>query len=377
MPDSVARCTRVLHIVGSMNRGGVETWLMNVYRNIDRQAYQFDFLVATEGIGDFDDDIVSLGGRVLSVGSPRTIWKYVRNLRRQVKLNGPYDVMHSHVHHFSGVTLALAWMLGIPIRIAHSHSDTSCEQSRAPWYRKLYFRTMESLVKRASTVMLAGSAESAVSLFGDRWAESANIFYTAIDLEPFKISGDPKHLGCDLDIASDAYVVGHVGRFCPVKNHEFIVQIAKEIRKLADNVVFLLVGDGPLRSKIESEVAQEGLSNMFTFAGLRPDVPSLMLEMDAFILPSHYEGLPMVGIEAQAAGLPCLFSSSVTREVSVVRNLSHFLRIESAELWAQQILQLQLQSNASDRACALSQVEASPFNIVYGVKQLGKYYVSD
>ncbi len=150
---------RVLHVVGSMNRGGVETWLMHVLRNIDRERFQFDFLVHTSQPAAYDDEIRSLGGRIISCARPKIGKQYPQEFRRAVRTNGPFDVLHSHVHHFSGVTLSLGAALGIPVRIAHSHSDLSVADRAGSHRRKTYLRATEVAIARSATLKLAASEQ--------------------------------------------------------------------------------------------------------------------------------------------------------------------------------------------------------------------------
>jgi len=335
------RQIRVLHVVGGMNRGGAETWLMHVLRHIDRDRFRFDFLVHTDKPCAYDDEIRDLGSKIIPCLVPSQPWRYAVNFTRILKEYGPYDAVHSHVHHYSGFVLWLAERAGIPIRISHSHNDTSQYDSKAGIIRKVYLRITERLVGQYATNGVACSDKAAAALFGPEWKKNGRqrILYCGVDLRPFSETVVSAQVRRELGIPIDAYVVGHVGRFSEVKNHVFLLDIVRCMVEHDPNVRCLLVGDGPLRQEIEEKVNQLGLKDKVIFTGLRSDVPRLMLgAMDVFLLPSLYEGLPLVLIEAQAAGLPITVSNSVTKEIDVVPGLLTWLSLsESASVWAEAI----------------------------------------
>jgi len=311
----------VLHVVGGMNRGGVETWLMHVLRHIDRERFQMDFLVHTTQECAYDEEIRALGAKIIPCLHPRRPWIYARNFKRILREDGAYDVVHSHVHHYSGHVLRLAHQAGVPVRIAHSHNDTSALQAKARLLRRSYLALMKRWIARHATVGLAASRRAVADLFGRDWESDPRwrILYYGVDFTPFHADVDPAAVRAELGIPMDAFVVGHVGRFAEQKNHALLVDIATEATKWEPRTPVLLVGDGPLRPDIERQVAQAGLAERVIFAGIRPDVPRIMLgAMDLFLFPSLFEGLPLALVEAQAAGLPCVFSDVVSEEADVV-----------------------------------------------------------
>ncbi|MBZ0292006.1 MAG: glycosyltransferase, partial [Anaerolineae bacterium] len=270
---------RILHIVGGMNRGGVETWLMQVLRHIDRDQFQMDFLVHTEQPCAYDNEIRVLGSQIIPCMHPSQPLRYARNFRQILRTCGPYDVLHSHVHHYSGYTLWLAKQAGVPVRIAHSHNDTSAVQAQASFLRKGYLYIMATGIDRYATIKLAASKEAGQALFGnkDSHANPWQTLYYGIDLERFKVNVDRLQVRAEFGIPDGAIVVGHVGRFAEQKNHRFLVEIAKAACEQDPNIYFLLVGDGPLRAEIQEQVERAGLSERVIFAGLRDDIPRLML----------------------------------------------------------------------------------------------------
>ena len=363
-----------------MDRAGIETWLMHVLRNIDRDRFQMDFLVHSDAPGDYDDEIRALGSRVIPCLSPSKPWRYARNFRRILRQNGPYDVVHSHVHHFSAYLLWLASQYGVKNRVAHSHSDTSSVDAKVNFARRLYLDTSENILKKYATTGLAASKKAAIALYGPDWESNPRlrIFHYSIDLSPFERQIDSVTFRREIGIPSDAFIMGHVGRFQPMKNHKFLVEVFQEVRNRNSNAHLLLVGDGPLRSEVEDQVEQLGLSNYVHFTGLQQDIPKFMMgAMDAFVMPSIYEGLPMVGIEMQAAGVPFVLSDAISDELDVIPELSCRLSLDqTAQTWADSILQIEKNKPAISPQQSLSIVKSSSFNIDNSVKELEQIYGS-
>jgi glycosyltransferase involved in cell wall biosynthesis len=373
---NVEKPVRILHVVSRMNRGGIETWLMHILRHIDRDRFQMDFLVHTTEPCAYDDEIRALGSKIIPCLHPWQPWLYARNFKRILRQYGPYDIVHSHVERFSGYVLRLAQQAGVPVRIAHSHNDTSSLQAKAGWDRRLYLALTKRWIARYATLGLGCSRKAAASLFGSTWEADPRwrVLYYGIDLTPVQI--DAIATRAELGIPADAFVIGHVGRFDPQKNHKFLVDIAVEVVKQEPMARLLLVGQGSLRPEIEQKVVRIGLADRTIFAGVRPDVPRLMQSaMDVFLLPSLHEGLPLVLLEAQAAGLPCIFSNVITEEVDAVKPLVQRLSLsQPASKWAEVLLAQRNATPTISRSDAFALVEKSPFNIQTAVKQLEKIY---
>ncbi len=378
MDKKASNPIRVLHVVGGMNRAGIETWLMHLLRNIDREQYHMDFLVHTAQPYAYSEEIEALGSRVIPCLHPSKPWRYAHNFKRILKEHGPYDIVHSHVHHFSGLPIYLARRAGVPICIAHSHNDTSRPDGGAGPARLAYLRLMEHLIRTNATAGLAASRKAAAALYGLGWESDPRwrLLYYGIDLEPFQQEMDASQVRAELGIPLEACVFGHVGRFHEQKNHRFLAEIAAAIAKREPRMRLLLIGDGPLRPTIEQQIAQLGLSNKVIFAGIRSDIPRLMLgAMDVFVMPSLYEGLPVVGIEAQAAGLPLLVSDTITDELTAVEQMVHRLSLSrpSSE-WADAALAMR--NMVLDQPKALKDVERSVFNIETSAHALREFYAS-
>jgi glycosyltransferase involved in cell wall biosynthesis len=368
---------RILHIVGGMNRGGIETWLMHVLRHIDRHQFRMDFLVHTQDSCSYDDEILDLGSKVLQCPYHSNPWQYAQHFQKLMRENGPYDIAHSHVHHYSGFPLLLAQKAKIPVRIAHSHNNTISVDSRSNMLRKGYLALMHNLIQNCATIGLACSQSAAESLYDKNWRDDPRwqLLYYGMDFSQFHQDINALAIRTELDIPSDAMVVGHVGRFVEQKNHDFFIEIASEIIQREPKSHFLMVGEGELKVEMVRKIEQSRLGHVFTILGTRSDIPKIMCgAMDAFLFPSHYEGLGLVLLEAQAAGLPCIFSDTIPTEVDVVHPLVNRLSLsQPASKWAEFVLQNFSRDNIP-RTKALQSIENSLFSIQKSVENLSSIY---
>lgn len=369
---------KVLHIVGGMDTGGVETWLMHVLRNTDKAHYKIDFLSNISKPCFYDNEIKSLGCKVLQCQRPANPLQYAFNFFRIIREHGPYDVVHSHVHYFSGYTLLLARLAGVGVRIAHSHNDTSIHDNKARGLRKAYLSLSAWLIKLNATTGLACSEQAADNLFGSNWRADKRwrILYCALDLGAFTQQANPDDVRRELGIPQGAFVVGHVGRFAEQKNHDFLIGIFSHVLKRIPQARLLLVGDGPLRNHIETIVDAQGLGGNVIFAGVRSDVPRLLLgAMDVFVFPSHFEGLPLILIEVQASGLPVVMSDVISPETIVSSQLVKRVSLkQTGQVWADEAMEFAHYKR--DAACALQRVAESRFNLSNCVAELTAIYSS-
>jgi glycosyltransferase involved in cell wall biosynthesis len=325
-----------------MDRGGAETMVMNLYRQVDRRRIQFDFAVQAGRAGHYDAEIESLGGRVLRhpVPSGAGLREYVATFLRTLRGFGPYAAVHSHVHLFSGAVLHLSKWVRVPVRIAHSHT-TGHEACRSP-RRQVYENYMRFLIGRCATHLLGCSRAACESLFGSGcWSDGrVRVVPNAISLAEYSDAADSCRLVHDeLGLVPGTPLIGHVGSFTEAKNHPFTVEVFRRLSDLLPEAHFLLVGDGPLRPGIEELIRRAALAGRVHVLGIRSDVPRLMAALDLLLLPSQWEGLPVVLVEAQAAGVPCLVSDTVTREADLQTGLLRFVPLsEGADVWAREYL---------------------------------------
>jgi glycosyltransferase involved in cell wall biosynthesis len=368
---------RVLHIVGAMNHGGVESWLMALLRHADRADIAMDFLVHTSQPAAYDVEIGGLGGRLLpcpSVHGPG----YLREFERALGSREPYDVLHSHVHWFSGVTTTLARRHGIRLRIAHSHSNSTLAETGAGAWRTAYRTLMRRGILASATHLLAASVPAACTLFGANWLEvsRARVLYCGLDFAPFSAGDaarDREDVRRELGIAAHEIVLGHVGNFHAPKNQRFLVSIAACAAEQRAAVRVLCVGGGPLQQEVRMLFEQAGVRAIFT--GPRGDVPRLLRAMDVFVFPSLYEGLPLAVVEAQAAGLPCVVSIGVTKEVEVVAGLIRWLPLAAGpRAWANAALASA--GHAAVAAGALAALRNSAFDVASSFDRMRAIYDS-
>ena len=357
---------RILHIVTHMNRGGLETMIMNYYRHIDRNKVQFDFLVHRKSYADYDAEIESLGGIIhrLPPLNPFS-FKYRAALNHFFAAHKEYQIVHCHLDCMAGFPLKFAQKNGIPTRIAHSHSSNQDKNLKYPL--KLYYKKK---IPKYSTVQMACSDAAGKWMFG---GYPFTVINNAIDTELYRYSVDTRNaVRNELGIDNNAKVVGHVGRFCPVKNHSFLLEVFAKIKEQLPSAVLLLVGDGELRANIESKIQTMGLSDSVIMTGVRSDVPHLLQAMDVFLFPSLYEGLGISVIEAQTAGLPCVVSHTVPPECMITNLVQKISLDETVAVWSQHILN----TIFVPRLCTLEEIQKAGFDIQQNAINLQQLYLN-
>ena len=367
---------RVLHVFGKMDRGGAETLIMNVFRNIDREKFQFDFLVHSQQEGHYDQEIKELGGNIYSVPHPRkSILQYKKELKKILREKGPYDVIHSHVFTFSGCVLKIAKDEGIPVRIAHSHSTQKGHPSG--FVRNIYKGYMRKLILKNATNLIGCSKEACTALFRPECFKNSNVkvIRNGIDLESFrKIEGRLfLNLRNELHLNPEVKLIGHIGRFVEAKNHSRLIKIFSLLCNEMDNVHLILVGDGPLKNKISDLIKHYGIVDKVHMLGVRSDVPEILANLDLFLFPSLYEGLGLVIVEAQAMGLKCITSSSVPSEVDIGAGLVEFIDLELDDyIWVKKIKQELI--NNSNISLRSEEIKEAGYDIREVVQNLNCIY---
>lgn len=325
---------RVAQVVGKMVGGGVEAVVMNYYRHIDRSKVQFDFLVDSDSTLVPREEIESLGGRVFEIPPYQHVVEYQRVLIKLFKQEG-WKIVHSHINALSVFPLRAAKKVGVPIRIAHSHS-TSGKGEHAKNALKAVLKTQAN---RYPTTRVACSKFAGDWLFGE--GTECSIVRNSIDLNSFSPDGNGRQSVRDeLGIEGDGLLIGHIGRFVEQKNHTFLLDIFKEILAIEPDAVLALAGEGPLMDAIKEQAGDLGINGSVRFLGQRDDSAELYRAFDILCLPSLYEGLPMVGVECQASGTPILVSDAVTREAAVT-SLMEFEPLSSTpSVWAHHLMSM-------------------------------------
>ena len=327
---------RVLHSVSNMARAGIETMLMNYYREIDRSQIQFDFLANKPAPGEYEEEIRSMGGRIfVSPGlNPLHYPQYKRYMADLLHGNPDIIIVHAHNEAMGYYALQSAKDAGVRVRIAHAHSTRIIQDYKYPL--KLICK---QLLPGAATDYWSCGREAGIYYYGEkRWNASGFILRNAIDVSRFAFQPEVRERLRQVNGLENCFVIGHVGRFNVEKNHIRLMDILAEIAKAIPDTRLALIGTGELEQAVKEKARAVGVQDKTLFLGQMADVSGWYQAMDCFVLPSLFEGLPVVGIEAQAAGLPCFFSDRVTDEILLspeARRIS--LQADDAE-WAREII---------------------------------------
>ena len=364
----------VLHVVGSMKRGGAETWLMHVLRRMDPERVRFTFCALDDRPGSLEGELRALGGRVVvcSIRQPRR--QFARQFREILRSVRP-DVLHSHVMFTTGYLARIARDEGVPVRIAHAHNTRDGHPSS--WRRGAYRWLMRRFIGAYCTHGIGCSGAASDFVFSPGWPAwpGFRVMPCGVDTTAFGRPGDRDAMRARFGVPPDSAIVGHVGSFRHQKNQAFAVRVVHALLRRGADVQMVFVGDGPLRAEAEVEAGRSGYRERFTFAGERGDVAAIMESLfDLLVFPSRYEGLPLVLLEAQCAGIPCLISDAVSDEATIVPLLVRRESLASApEVWADRALEL-LKGPRYDRGLALRTVRGSKFDIADNVRQLTELY---
>lgn len=334
---------RVLQIIGIVAGGGVEAVIMNYYEHIDRTKVQFDFIVHNDNKIDITQKVEAMGGKVYKVTpyykNPIVfMWDIYKVIKRH-----HYRIVHSNMNTLSAFSLFAAWAAGAPVRILHNHSTSSPGETK----RNIMKFMLRPFARLFATHYFACSRLAGEWMYGRKMMDSGKvkIVNNALDLKKYAFNSRKREMLRKELGFTDEFVIGHVGRFMFQKNHEFLIDVFVKAYKKNPHMVLLLIGDGPLRSAMEEKVKKLGLTDHVNFLGLRNDVQNLYNVMDIFVLPSHYEGLPVVGVEAQANGLPCLFSTKVTKETHLTHSAQFLDLSTGASKWAERIVSMKYKRN--------------------------------
>lgn len=327
---------RVLHMIASLDVGGSQTMMMNIYRGIDRSKFQFDFVIDRPEETYFAEEIKSLGGRVYTMPAFRgtNAGEIKRDWNNFFYTHPEYHILHSHVRSYASLYLPVAHEHGVKT-IIHSHST-----STGGGVKGAVKSVMQLPLRHQADVLMACSVDAGIWLFGRRACQSERFILLPNGIDTRLFAADPAartHYRRELGLGG-RYVIGNVGRFYDVKNHSFLLDVFRRVRDRDDSAVLLLVGVGPLQQAMAQKAVELGVAEHVIMTGNRDDVPALLGAMDVFAFPSLWEGLPMTVVEAQAAGLPCVISDTITDEVNV-SPLVEKLPLGDADRWADALLQ--------------------------------------
>ena len=323
---------RVLHIVGTLDAGGFETLIMNIYRKIDTAQVQFDFVVHRDMVGMYEEEIAERGGKIYHIPflDNKNYAEYKKQLTKVIK-DGDYRIVHGHHSTLGPLYLKIAKKAGVPVRIAHSH--TGFHIKSVTGYAK---HIISRRYKTHATHLFACSQVAGRYMFGKN--SKFRVVNNGIDTNKFRFQPafreeQRKKLGIEND-----FVVCHVGRFDTVKNHTYIVDVFKELVALHPQSKLMLIGIGPLEDPIRNKVNELGMSDKVLFMGQIPDVHRMLSAADAFLFPSLYEGLPLTLVEAQTAGLPVICSDTITEECHLTQEYDILSLEQPVQEWARAVL---------------------------------------
>ena len=370
---------RVLQVFTIMNRGGAESMIMNYYRQMDRTKVQFDFLVHRAQRGAFDDEIAKLGGEIYHFNpiNPILTSAYYNDLRGFFKAHPEYHIVHSHINTFSCFPLKIAKEFNIKCRIAHAHiaidkvtlrSILSNKESLKENLKKMVKLHLKKKVTTHATHLLSCGNKAGDWLFG---SAPFTIMNNAIHTQTFKFNPTASKAYKNKYHIKKEFVIGHVGRFVSQKNHTFLLKIFAALVKKYPSSILVLIGDGPLKKRIEDEAKQLAIYDKIKFLGVKSDIPELCQMMDVFLFPSFYEGLPVTLVEAQAAGLKILASDNITKEVCLTDNIQFFSIKETADFWANKILEL----NPVKKTDQTTYIVKGQYDIVSNTNKIQKFYL--
>ncbi len=310
-----------------MEAGGTQALLMNLYRNIDRSKIQFDFLVEYPDKQFYDDEILSMGGKIFysNVRNDKNIFKFQKQLENIIR-KYKYKTIHVHAFTIGYFCLRTAYKCNVPVRIAHSHNNETVHDAKY-----LLKRIMQKIYPIYATDLFACSKEAGKYLFHSK---KFIVLNNAIDSSKFIADNAVRNdIKKELNL-ENKIVVGHVGRFHSQKNHSFVLDVFSEFKKKHDNAVLILVGSGELEKQIREKISDLGLKDSVMLLGNRKDMNRIYQAMDIFILPSLFEGLGIVAIEAQASGIPVIASDGVSLDAKV-SPLIHYVKLDKgASVWS-------------------------------------------
>jgi len=361
---------RILQVFASLDRGGAETMIMNIYRNIDKKKVQFDFVVNNKiDEYSYESEIKKMGGRIYRM--PKYQFKnhlsYKKKWRELLVDHPEWKIIHAHHTTPAFIYLKIAKKLK-RITIAHSHTAGG-EKTLRSYVRRLMRYPLRMIPK----YYFACSKSAAEWMFGRKSIETY-ILNNAVDTDEFIFDYKQR-----IDIRKkmkieDNFVVGHIGRFDQAKNHDFLIDIFYAIQEHDKNSMLILIGDGKNKKLIEQKVQNLGLEDNVIFTGVRKNIAELLQGMDVFLFPSLFEGLPVTLVEAQAAGLHCVVSDTITDEVEVTKNLLEFVSLNcSSHEWAEKILR----HKNSSRRNVYSEVVNSGYDINTTTNQIQQFYLTN
>ena len=349
---------RLLHCLACLDRGGAETFIMNVYRGIDRSQIQFDFLYSFDGV--YKDEIEQLGGHLYQIPFITQCgpFAYRKHVMQVLSAHPEYTIIHSHMDKFSGLIMECAKKQNIPVRIAHSHST----KNEGGFLFQLVKNYYGNKILKYCTDKFACSDQAAAWLFKNHTSDAV-IVKNGIDLTHY--SGQDHR-------DPNSFTICAIGRFVPVKNHDFLIDVFAELHRMDSSSRLVLAGSGVLMDTIQQKVNDLHLTDYVTFLGDCNDIPHLLEKVDVLCMHSLFEGLGIVTIEAQAAGVPCVVSNTIPPEINITDSVSFLSLHDSPVIWAHELLSHKGKTKPDNRAL----VTSHGYNITSTISQLQQFYLT-
>ena len=358
---------RLLCIVGGMNRGGAETFLMKIYRQLDKTKYQMDFCVGFHKPGDYDEEIKKLGGEILytTPKSKNPIASFY-NIYKIVKTNNYDYVLRISQNSLSCLELLAARLAGAKNTIFRSSNTQSCGNK----INGILHRLFKPLAYFVPTTHISPSKEAAKFMFGT--LNKVTILNNGLDTKQFKFSFEKRNEIRKQFNAENNFIIGHIGRFNLQKNHKFLLEVFAEIKKQKENAVLWLIGKGKLETEIEKQAKKLNILDSIKFLGIRSDIPDLLSAMDVFVFPSLFEGMPNTVIEAQTNGLPCLIANTITKQAKQTE-IVHFMSLKQTfSEWANKAIEIVEKQNLDTRIKYAEEMKRAGYNISIVTEQFVK-----
>lgn len=328
---------KALCITGSMNAGGAQTFMMKIMRNLDMSRYTLDFCVSIDEEGFFDKEILTLGGKIHHITSKtENSGKFKKELKELLREEKYDTVIRMGDTCFSFFDLFIAKRCGVPRVVFRSCNSNFIGRKTQLIIHKL----LRNFLSRFIDVRVAPSTEAARFTFGNSLVNKGEvqILHNGLELKKYEYSDRARKTIRKEFNLTNKFVIGHVGRFNLQKNHSFLIEIFACIEKKRDDAVLMLVGNGELESEIKKKVIDLKLTDKVIFTGIRKDIGGILSAMDVFAFPSYFEGMPNTVIEAQANGLHCMVSDSITKEANITGLVDYIPLEKSAEEWARKII---------------------------------------
>lgn len=364
---------RILHMIGSLNVGGSQKMVIDLYNHIDRSKVQFDFIIDQPNETFFANLLQSMGARIYTMPTfnGANLISVKRSWKKFFIEHPEYKIIHSHVRSYASVYLPIARKYGL-ITIIHSHSTSNGRGVKAAIKKILQYP-----LRYQADYFFSCSVKAGEWLFGKKIVNKENhkILKNAIDVKKYRYNEEMRFKKRKELKVDDCFVVGTVGRIVEQKNPMFIVDICKSLKestiKTGYKIKFLWVGDGELSNSVNERLNRYGLADMVIMTGIRTDVNEILQAMDVFVFPSIFEGLGIVAVEAQAAGLPTLCSIAVPEEAKV-SELCEFLPCDNTHVWVERILE----NRNVKRTDTQLQVSKAGYDINDSAKSLQEFYES-